>query len=29
VGLEDVDDLIDDFEHGLTAARTAVGAQSA
>jgi cystathionine beta-lyase/cystathionine gamma-synthase len=29
VGLEDVDDLIDDFEHGLAAARTVVGAQSA
>ena len=24
VGLEDVDDLTDDFEHGLTAARAAV-----
>ncbi len=29
VGLEDVDDLIDDFEHGLAAAHSAVGAQSA
>jgi cystathionine beta-lyase/cystathionine gamma-synthase len=28
VGLEDVDDLIDDFEHGLAAARTVVGAQA-
>jgi methionine-gamma-lyase len=29
VGLEDVDDLITDFEHGLAAARTAVAAPSA
>jgi len=29
VGLEDVDDLITDFEHGLTVARTAVAAPSA
>ena len=29
VGLEDVDDLITDFEHGLAVARTAVAAQSA
>jgi len=29
VGLEDVDDLIDDFEHGLAAARSRVSAQSA
>ena len=29
VGLEDVDDLIDDFEHGLAAANTVVAARSA
>jgi methionine-gamma-lyase len=29
VGLEDVDDLITDFEHGLAAARTSVAARSA